>query len=170
MRVKHPDLTLKELGILAGYCPTTPVVAAARALKAPAVVARIADLMNAHPVLTDAGLARKMAEGLEASKTEFFTHEAVVGEEPVIGADGEPVIDKKTKLPKTRLKKELEIITRDTVDYATRHRYLESALKVKGHLHAGLDIKAGVADGISFFSLQLGERTVTPIKAAGEQP
>lgn len=85
---------------MAGYSPKQRTQSVSRALKSEAVIEKITDLMNKHPVLTDEGLAQKMAEGIQAEKTEFFTHEAVVGEEPIIGDNGEPVLDKKTGKPR----------------------------------------------------------------------
>lgn len=53
----------------------------------------------------------------------------------------------------------MKIITRDCIDYPTRAKYLDIALKVKKHLTTGVDVSGKVgADGVISFSLSLGDR------------
>ena len=73
-----------------------------RALNSEPVKARIRELLEASPKLRVKALTRKLAEGLEATETKFFQHEGVVTDQ------------------------------RETVDYATRHRYLETAFELHG--------------------------------------
>ena len=74
----------------------------ARELAKPHVQERIRQLMDANPRLTEKALTKKLVEGLNAKETKFFAHEGVV------------------------------VSTRNTIDYATRHRYLETALRLRG--------------------------------------
>ncbi len=167
LRVANPDATLEELGKRAGYKKKPLRVAAARALKSPLVVKKITELMDLHPNLTDKGLARKLSEGVEASKTEFFQYERVVGEEPVLDAKGDVVKDKNGK-PVTREVKDLDIITRECIDYSVRHKYVETALKVKKHLTTGLDIAGAAGDGVISFTLSLGDRGAGPAQPSAD--
>ena len=73
-----------------------------RALNTDTVKARIRALLEASPKTKVKALLRKLEQGLEAKETKFFQHEGDVTE------------------------------TRETVDYATRHRYLETALELHG--------------------------------------
>ena len=73
-------------------------------LAKPHVMAALIELMDASPKLRNPALLRRLEEGLEANETKFFAHEGEV------------------------------ISTRDTVDYGTRHRYLDTALKLRGEL------------------------------------
>lgn len=73
-----------------------------RAMQTPHVKARIRELMNANPDLQLPALTKKLEEGLGAKEIKFFAHEGRVVSE------------------------------RTTVDYGTRHRYLETALELHG--------------------------------------
>lgn len=73
-----------------------------RALNIPHVKARIRDLLEANPNLQLPALTKKLEEGLAAKEIKFFAHEGQVVSE------------------------------RTTVDYGTRHRYLETALELHG--------------------------------------
>lgn len=73
-----------------------------RALQTPHVKARIRELMDANPALQLPALTKRLEEGLGAREIKFFQHEGRVVDERV------------------------------TVDYGTRHRYLETALELQG--------------------------------------
>jgi len=135
-RVKNPDATLSELSQRSAYHDKAT---AARELKKPHVQERIKDLMDARPALKDDALLKKLEEGLEAGKTEFFPHEVTTGFEKVLDAEGKEILDSKGK-PKLRAVKTLEIVTRDCIDYPTRHRYLDTALDLKGHKQKKVDV------------------------------
>ena len=98
-RVKDPDASLSEIAKRSGYADKTNVHTA---LNKPHVQDRIRDLMDANPNLTEAALAKKLEEGLQAKEIKFFAHEGEVVDE------------------------------RETVDYAVRHRYLETAADWRG--------------------------------------
>lgn len=76
----------------------------ARALKSPNVQAAFRDLMDTCPQLERKALAQKLAEGLDATMTKFFAHEGKVRDKRVC------------------------------VDFLTRHKYLELALRLNGDL------------------------------------
>lgn len=134
-RVKDPEATLEELGKQAGYRDRTH---AHRELKKEHVQQRIQDLMDAHPATTDAGLLKTLREGLQAQKTEFFQHEVITGYVPV--KDGRKIVRDSKGKPKLRPVKELKIIAKDCVDHGTRHRYLDTAVELKGHKRKKLDV------------------------------
>lgn len=80
----------------------TGPMSAWRAVNQPHVKARIRELLDESPHLRVPALLDKLEEGLEANETKFFAHEG-------------RVVSKRT-----------------TVDYGTRHRYLETALELHG--------------------------------------
>lgn len=90
------------LGELAEQAGYSDEHGAWRALQTNAVKARIRQLLEASPKTKVTALLRKLAQGLNAKETKFFQHEGKVTE------------------------------TRDTIDYGTRHRYLETALELHG--------------------------------------
>ncbi len=76
----------------------------ARELTKPHVAAAMREQMDRRPKLISDALLERLEEGLEAKETKFFAHEGEV------------------------------ISKRETVDYGTRHRYLDTALRLRGEL------------------------------------
>lgn len=134
-RLKHPNESQKDLGSRLGMPPSN----ISKELSKPHVKAKLLDLMDARPALQDEALLTKLEEGLSAGKTEFFPHEITTGYEKVLDDGGNPILDAKGK-PKMRAVKKLEIVTRDCVDFPTRHRYLDTALELKGHKRKKVDL------------------------------
>ena len=102
-----------------------------RALNSESVKARIRELLEASPKLRVAALTRKLAEGLDAKEIKFFQHEGKV------------------------------TASRTTVDYGTRHRYLETALELHGARE-----KQGAEGGVvnNFFTKEAIEAFVEAFK------
>lgn len=93
-----------------------------RSLKLPAVKQKVAELMDARPKLRDEALFKKLEEGLDAKTTKFFAHEGTVVDE------------------------------RETIDFPTRHKYLETALVMKGHKRADDQAPTGAAMMVNIFT------------------
>lgn len=104
--VKNPNGTLAEHGDKARYAEgchkNVKATVAWKALQRDHVKERIRELLNKNKDTSLDGLHKTLAAGLKAKETQFFQK------------DGE-VTD-----------------TRTTVDYGTRHRYLETALELHG--------------------------------------
>lgn len=120
---RDPDATLSEIGVKAGYTSPQHVV---RALASPAVKA----VMETDKRLKARALVRKLAEGLDAKETKFFSDKGIVTDK------------------------------RDFIDYQTRHKYLETALRLRGDLSnkppESEDFSAKIINQI-FLSLQAAE-------------
>lgn len=103
--VRDPQAPLSEIGRKSGYSGDSNQAVAGsawRTLQIPHVKARIRELMELNPKLHLVELTKRLEEGLGAKETKFFAHEGVVTDK------------------------------RETVDYGTRHRYLETALELHG--------------------------------------
>ena len=74
------------------------------ALRKPHIKQAIIELMDATPKLRNEALLRKVEQGLDAHETKFFAHEGEI------------------------------VSTRKTVDFGTRHKYLDTALRLRGEL------------------------------------
>lgn len=99
--IANPKATLQELADAADYAGPSKVH---RALRTPSMQKTWAEIMAAHPKLKRTALAKKLAEGLDAKKTQYFS------------AFGK-VVSQKT----------------DT-DYLTRKAYLDLAARLDGGL------------------------------------
>lgn len=133
-RVKDPNASLSELAVKAGYGGATKAASmqtAWHALQTTHVKERIKELMDRSPKLQVPSLLNKLEEGLDASKTDLFPQEVVTGYEPMKDVEGNPIKDAHGN-PKMQPIKELRIIARETVDYSTRHKYLDTALELRG--------------------------------------
>ena len=106
-RVANPDATLVQLKDKAKYCDTQTV---SDTLRKPVVKARIQELMDANPALTDEALTKKLAQKLEAKETKFFAHQGQV------------------------------IDTEEVEAHGIQMQALDLALKVKGHLTSKVDL------------------------------
>lgn len=100
---ENPNLTLEEAGVQAGY-KSSPRQHAHATLKNSNVNAVWRELMDKDPRLQDRALLDKLAQGLEAEKTQFFAEKGEVKDE------------------------------RTCVDFPTRGTYLDLAAKIKGGL------------------------------------
>ena len=133
--VSNPHATLVEIGKQAGHLGSDTVVRAStwRSLQKPAVQARIRELLDSDKATSLDGLHQTLKQGLDAKDTKFFAHE------------GE-VIDQRT-----------------TIDYVTRHKYLETALE----LHGAMDKQAsGVTN--NYFTKEAIEAFVIAFKRKQE--
>jgi hypothetical protein len=98
----NPDLTLQQAGELAGYPAKCAKVAAHKALKSKSVNTIWREMMERDPKLNTKALQKRLAEGLDAKKIQYFADKGVVTDE------------------------------RETIDYGTRATYLGLAVKVAG--------------------------------------
>lgn len=126
----NPDGTLQEWGDAAGYNKVSARQKAHHALKNTTVRDIIRETLDKSEATTIEGLTKTLVEGLKAKETKFFSYDKVT---KIQGAKkGEPTE-----------KHERVIEARDTVDYATRHRYMESGFKLHGGMGNGADEGAG---------------------------
>lgn len=130
--VKDPNASLSQLADAAGYEGPTKSVKAVSVWKAgnlPHVKARVRELMETSPKLNVPALLTKLEEGLEATDTKFFAHKGKV------------------------------VSKRETVDYATRKGYLDTALEMQG-------VKEKVDGGVTnnFFTKDAIEAFVAAFK------
>ena len=79
LRVKHPTDSLTEIGVKAGYA--SPTNGAWRALNKESVKARIRELMDSRPKLQLPSLMKKLEDGLDADKKQYFAFNGTVMDE-----------------------------------------------------------------------------------------
>lgn len=130
--VRDPNASLSQIGEVAGLGGPTKTVKAVnawRTLQKDHVKDRIRELLNKRKDTSLVGLSKTLAEGLNATDTQYFQK------------DGE-VTDERT-----------------TVDHATRHRYLETALE----LHGAREKEVGGVTN-NFFTKDAIEAFVTAFK------
>lgn len=113
--------TLKDALIDAGYADSTADKAPSRILGNSRVKEAIADIMDRQGISDDC-LVHVLKEGLQAKK---------VISAMVIKSSPDGIADEEDEM------KEADSMTKDFVevdDYAVRHKYLETGLKLRGHL------------------------------------
>ena len=110
-------MSITNAGIAAGYKPKNADRVASLALKRPQVASYLAKLMD-RKGLTDSKLLTTLKEGLEANKVISAT---------VILKAGDPTVTERTADAKA-----VDFI--DVPDHPTRHKFLETGLKLRGHL------------------------------------
>ena len=111
-RVKEPEATLSEIGARAAYAGGPGTVL--RELKKAHVQDRIRALMEAHPDTSMQGLHKKLVEGLNATKVD---RHVFLKKTDVFNHDTQEVEETES----------LVVHEKVDVDYATRHRYLDTA-------------------------------------------
>ena len=110
-------MSITNAGIAAGYKPKNADRVASLALKRPQVASYLTNLMD-RKGLTDSQLLTTLKEGLEANKVISAT---------VILKAGDPTVTERTADAKS-----MDFI--DVPDHPTRHKFLETGLKLRGHL------------------------------------
>jgi hypothetical protein len=144
LRVTRPHDTLDEIGRAAGYTGGKSTVK--HTLDRPAVAQRIQDLQAKFHELMDKDtrlnmkkLIRRLGDGVEADRTEFFAQEVTSHYEVMKDEAGSPVLDSKGK-PKLRAVKKLQIEARTAPDMPVRHSFLRTALEARRVLDKRVDV------------------------------
>lgn len=104
------------------------------ALQKPAVKSALESLLAAMEAkgITDELIAQKISEGLDARQTKFFAHEGVVMDE------------------------------RDTIDFAVRHKYVETVGKIKQVISGGGEQK--ITDNRKSLIIVIGDGGQDPLQ------
>ncbi|GAF73854.1 unnamed protein product, partial [marine sediment metagenome] len=123
--VRNPSGTNKEWGEAAGYAPSSAKQKAWDTLQKTNVREAVRELLNGNPATSLKGLTKTLAEGLQAKETKFFQEKGRVTDE------------------------------REVIDHGTRHRYMDSGLKLHGAL--GHDANPDAPAGGMSFSIMLGK-------------